>query len=456
MMTKCVGAFLLWPFLMNRADAYLSPIIGAVVYFSLNRYFGQSEPPAAIMPSVVTTNPLNPEEYNDIDFASELLALKLGQAILQEDQLFRLHYDRKLAKNPPPGTLPKVFYRETPVVFWCQKDPVYASYIDCWAQITDGERKISGRFARYFVLPVEDKEEASAPMPSTGLEGIRFGNELVSPPQPQPPSHESLLLKEHYDKLKESLVKYSVGGNPELRKCLRDMFGDSTASNARRIFSPFHPKASKFDLQIMRMDGTTGKLKAILAPIIVHRSRNGSHWTTNSLDSNEVVDVLQVLFTEAPEIAFRLLSNPIEGLPKSCLIGPKGMSILPTVPPKVSNESRRNLPGHLADVLQALREIHFKRYATWTVVKSVSNRRGIHEDMAIEIMNALEEVKLMGDQAELNDLSHPLTFLSGDRKSPRTRSLMGLSLFQRVICKKGLWIAIRGQNRAESQLSTGK
>lgn len=408
------------------------------------------------MPSVVTTNPLNPEEYSDIDFAAELLATKLGQAVQQEDQLFRLHYDRILATNPLPGTLPKVFYRETPVMFWCQKDPVYTSYIDCWAQITEGDRKISGRFARYFVLPVDEKEEAPAPMPSTGLEGIRFGNELISMPQPQPPTHESLLLREHYDKLKAGLDMYSVGGNPESRRCLRDMFEVTAASNARRVFSPFHPDDSKFDLQIMRIDGTTGKLKAILAPIIVHKSRNGAHWTTNSLDSNEVVDVLEVLFTEAPEIAFRLLSNPIEGLPKSCLIGPKGMSILPTVPPKVSNESRRNLPGHLADVLQALREIHYKRYATWTVVKSVSNRKGIHEDMAVEIMNALEEIKLMGDQAELYDLSHPLTFLSGDLKSPRTRSLMGLSLFQRVICKKGLWIAIRGQNRAESQLNTGK
>lgn len=352
---------------------------------------------------------LDPERMRDVDYCAEVLEFTLQQAIDYADEFYISSYQKMRASDKE---IPKTEWRRQEAEVWCQADLEFDSYVDCFLGVLDynGETR-SSQIARYFVI-------------SSAERAVDCG-----------------FFKTHYDQLVTSLKTYPISKlSNDKGRCLKALF--DVRPYSLQVISPYHRKKSHFDFLVKRSDGSTDNFTAIIVP------------TINVARAAQSIDMLESLVEGSPMVFNRIINDPSEMLPEQC----RKPGLLPTVQPKPSSEPRDHLAGHLADTREALKELYGYKYnREWSYSISYHNRKAMTSSLCDEVLNVLAHAEVSVASTELLDCSHPLLQMTASPRCPQTRSVIGSSMFQRVINRHpGLWIAIRGQNCVESRTNSLK
>lgn len=350
----------------------------------------------------------DPSQMRDVDYCAEQIAFTLQQAVDYADNDYIRNYERMRVMQME---VPKKEWRRRPAKVWCKPDDSFDGYIDCHMAMLDfDDKQHSGNIGRFFVISAADKD----------IEGGFY--------------------RTHWDQLVQSLQTYSLAKiSSDRAVCLRELF--DARPYPLQILSPYHLNKAMFDFLVLRSDGVSQKFYAILVPtMFVSRAQ-------------ETLDLFEGLVDNTPVIFNRMMMDPTEPYPASCMPKANSPPFLPLIHPKISEEPRDNLGGHLVDVQQALKEFYGRSYGKgqWSCPHTFANRHMMNGALVDEVLAMLSTAAINVGAAELLDCSHPLPVITGSPKSPRTKAVIGSTMFNRVLYRPGLWVAVRGQNCVEAR-----
>lgn len=353
----------------------------------------------------------DPSKMKDVDYCAEQITFTLQQALDYADHDYFRNYERMRALGTE---VPKKEWRRLPAKVWCLPDSSFDGYIDCFLAMLDFDNKQhSAHIGRFFVISSADKE----------IDGGFY--------------------RTHWDQLVQGLMTYSLGKlGSDRAVCIRDIF--DSRPYPLQILSPYHQNKSTFDFLVLHGDGRSQKFYAILVPtLFVGRGM-------------ESIDLFESLIDNNTLIFNRLMMDPTEPYPPSCAAKPNVKSLLPVVDPKPSEEPRDNLGAHFVDIQQALREIYGRSYSAsrqWSCPHAFANNQMMNGAIVDEVLSVLSTAAFDVAGTELIDCSHPLPVITGSAKCPKTKAVIGSTMFNRLLYRPGLWIAVRGQNRVEARAS---
>lgn len=396
-----------------QAMELVGKVTGALVGYGISSYLHQQLGAVPIGSGPLICGRRRPrqqaEDKTDLDFCADALELLLKQAVEHADETYLLAYTQLSERGK---LVPRLQWRKQPVEIWCTPDLLAAGHIDCYASVQ--EIQLNGpalihsiQIARYFVAPKAELETDGSS------------------------------LRSHFGLLETDLKTYAFGeGSTKMGACLQALFKQSPLK--LRLISPYHPEASSFELLVFKPGEAARSFQACLVPA----------FQVPSLARD--MDVLQSFACSSPTVFLRLFADPL--FP----VSPAFIELFPPVHPRPSQESRRSLRTHLEDAQEALKQFYLRYETVWECENAHSPNRSMPHPIYEVVLHILQEVERDLESTMLLDCSQPLPMLSGSTQCPRTKGVLGSSMWTRAMCRAGLWIALRGQNWVESATGSNR